>query len=100
MQEDRDIVRDISDSLGFGRSGASDSLVPFKGHEVQLDGEWVPTSQETWRSWLGPRRLWGVEYHGDVYELGTGDGSPPWRGARVCPCDTCQRHVAPDNRYN
>lgn len=94
-----DIVEAFQRELSHQPSPVSDGAIPFKGHEVLLGSEWMPSSPETWRSWTGLRRLWGVEYHGDVYAYGS-TGETPWRGLRHCYCETCQRHVESKFRPN
>lgn len=102
--ENRDIVRTISEAFQQELPSTSradeDAPIPFRGHEVELNGEWIPSSSDTWRAWCGRRRLWGIEFHGDVYAIGSPDGTTPWTGPRTCPCEACQRHVTPENRYN
>ena len=65
--------------------------------EVQVNAAWVVTDEEIFKSWTGPRRINGDEYHGPVYALGT---STVYTGARVCACSTCQSSVAARDRKN
>jgi hypothetical protein len=70
------------------------------GLEVEVEGDWIPTSIDVWRAWTGRRKLWGFEHHGPVYSFGHSDESPPYAGRRVCNCGKCQLHVKPELRPN
>lgn len=85
----------------LGPPPAEDGLPKGGPLEVQVHGEqWLPVSTEIWRAWTGPRRVWGIEYHGPVFPLGAADESKPYDGARVCRCRQCQEHVHPTARPN
>ena len=51
-------------------------------------GHRVVVSYYIFRSWTGRRYLNGVEYHGPVYILGSGDYASA-RQARACDCAEC-----------
>jgi hypothetical protein len=68
--------------------------------EILYADEWIAADRSVWRSWTGRRRLWGVEYHGDVYDVRTTDDDAAWDGPRTCHCVTCQRNVRPACRPN
>jgi hypothetical protein len=70
-----------------------------------FDGEeWIPATPELFRAWTGLRRIFGMEFHGPVWNFGTDPESTPeaqpYAGARVCTCSECQKHVAPQLRLN
>jgi threonine dehydrogenase-like Zn-dependent dehydrogenase len=67
--------------------------------EILIKDQWVSVQIDVWRAWSGLRTIWGHEYHGPVYALGTPTDTP-WTGARVCMCTTCQTHVEPKYRPN
>jgi hypothetical protein len=77
-----------------------DDVMPTTGLQVEVDGVMLPATREVWRSWTGPRAVWGVPWHGPIYAMGSADDSRPWDGPRVCRCGTCQEHVTPDSRAN
>lgn len=70
------------------------------GAEILSGDAWVAADKDTWRSWTGHRRIWGIEYHGPVYNYLSPEGSPPYTGRRVCPCAECQSNVMPTLRIN
>lgn len=70
------------------------------GLQIWDDGVWIPIERETWRSWTGHRAVWGIPYHGPVYEMGSSEDAEPWDGPRVCSCQKCQEHVALDAKVN
>ena len=87
----------------------ADVPLPEKLHDVAeatgpleiLSGDkWIASDKETWRSWTGLRRAWGIEYHGPVYNYLTPEGSPPYTGKRICRCGKCQESVEPTLRDN
>lgn len=77
-----------------------DTAPPKSGLDIEAAGSWLSVGGDVWRAWSGRRMLWGIEYHGPVYALGTPEGSQPWDGARTCGCHECQRHVRPELRPN
>jgi hypothetical protein len=86
--------------LSATSSDPSDLQLSNTGLQVQ-DGEtWMPATREVWRSWTGPRAVWGIPFHGPIYSLHSKDDATPWDGPRVCSCAECQRHVAPNDRPN
>ena len=68
------------------------------GLQVMSEGTWVPSTRELWTAWTGRRAVWGVEFHGPVYLVGTTDVT--WTGSRACPCARCQSTVVPGSRRN
>jgi hypothetical protein len=78
----------------------TDEIIPHEGLEVCLTGEdWIPTTGTLWRSWTGRRRIWGLEYHGPVFNIDRPDGTP-FAGKRSCGCSVCQEHVESKFRPN
>jgi hypothetical protein len=45
---------------------------------------------DLWSSWVDKRWIMGQEWHGSVYEFGSGD---LYVGPRICQCAKCQEHV-------
>lgn len=77
-----------------------DAPIPDVGLQI-WDGEvWIPSTAEVWRSYVGPRRVWGIDWHGPVYAVDDGDSGTPWRGPRSCGCPKCQEHVLPEYKPN
>lgn len=87
------LISDTSDSK-------RDVLLRPAHLEVFSNESWVIVDKETWRSWTGLRRVFGIEYHGAVYNYLTPEGSPPFTGKRICKCSTCQEHVAAPMKDN
>jgi len=78
----------------------TDEIIPHHGLLVEVaDGEWIPSTQILWRSWTGRRQVWGMEYHGPVFNVDR-DDSVPYAGKRVCSCSICQEHVIPAAKPN
>jgi hypothetical protein len=78
----------------------TDEIIPHVGLEVNVAGdEWIPATQVLWRSWTGRRKVWGMEYHGPVFNIDR-DDSVPFSGKRVCGCAICQEHVSPEMKPN
>ena len=72
----------------------TDEIIPHQGLAIEVaDGEWIPSTQVLWRSWTGRRKVWGLEWHGPVFNIDR-DDSVPYTGKRVCTCTICQEHVA------
>lgn len=94
-----DLIGRIEEALG-PVTFTNDDPVPSTGMEIQVQSDWFPADRQTWRSWTGSRRLWGVEYHGPVYVYMSPEGSMPFTGRRQCGCKTCQEHVLPHFRPN
>ena len=76
-----------------------DREIPHEGLYIRLldpAGEyWHPVVRELWSSYTGRRAVWGIEYHGPVFVEGQ---TTPWRGRRVCGCQTCQADVEASQR--
>ncbi len=53
--------------------------------EIEENGVRREVLQEEFRSYLGPRFLDGLSYHGPVYEPGT----DRLRSGRECRCEAC-----------
>jgi hypothetical protein len=71
----------------------TDEIIPHVGLTIEVaEGEWIPSTQVLWRSWTGRRKVWGMEYHGPVFNVDR-DDSVPYAGKRVCLCSKCQEHV-------
>lgn len=79
--------------------GETDTVFNHSGYEVRLNDDWVPSPPDVWRSWTGLRKLWGIEFHGDIYTYGENTATP-WKGFRECNCSVCQKHVSPQFKYN
>ena len=78
----------------------TDELIPHQGLAIEVaDGEWIPSTQVLWRSWTGRRSVWGLEWHGPVFNVDR-DDSVPYAGKRVCTCKICQEHVHPTAKPN
>lgn len=78
----------------------TDEIIPHDGLEVCLTGEdWIPASKGLWRSWTGRRRVWGIEFHGEVFNMDRPDDSI-FTGKRTCFCSVCQTHVEGKFRPN
>ena len=78
----------------------TDEIIPHVGLEVNIAAEeWIPATKVLWRSWTGLRKVWGMEYHGPVYNIDR-DDSVPFSGKRVCGCKICQEHVSPELKPN
>lgn len=65
-----------------------------------IEGEWEHSDLRTWRAWTGRRRVWSVEYHGQVYVIDSKDDSHPYTGKRTCRCSVCQTHVVAAAKSN
>jgi len=78
----------------------TDEIIPHVGLEVNVAAdEWIPATQVLWRSWTGRRKVWGMEYHGPVFNIDR-DDSVPFSGKRICGCKICQEHVSPEMKPN
>jgi hypothetical protein len=78
----------------------TDKIIPHQGLAIEVaDGEWIPSTQVLWRSWTGRRSVWGLEWHGPVFNVDR-DDSVPYAGKRVCTCTICQEHVHPTAKPN
>jgi hypothetical protein len=83
---------DQQDPLLFG----TDEALPLTGLEICTDhatDTWISADRNLWRSWTGRRKIWGIEYHGPVYNLDSPEDSAPWSGIRSCSCQICQKNV-------
>lgn len=78
----------------------SDDIAYTTGLEILVGEVWLPTERELWRAWTGQRRVWGIEYHGPVYNYMSSSDAHPYTGRRLCSCDACQAHVLPVNKPN
>lgn len=76
----------------------SDEAIPTTGFEVCLGDTWLPAEPRVWRSWKGPRKMWGQEYHGPIYMLDS--TSETYSGRRACSCSKCQEFVDAAHRPN
>lgn len=95
-----DLLDRIEEALGPLPTFTDDECVTTSGLEIDVSGTWTPADREMWRAWTGPRRFWGIEYHGPVYNYKSQEGSKPYTGKRLCNCQTCQEHVLPQFRPN
>ena len=78
----------------------TDEIIPHVGLTIEVaEGEWIPSTQVLWRSWTGRRKVWGMEYHGPVFNVDR-DDSVPYVGKRVCTCSKCQEHVESSMKPN
>lgn len=78
----------------------ADVVMGGGGAEILSGETWIAADKETWRSWTGHRRIWGIEHHGPVYNYLSPEGSLPYTGRRVCTCAECQANVTPTLRDN
>lgn len=78
----------------------TDEIIPHQGLAIEIaEGEWIPSTQVLWRSWTGRRSVWGLEWHGPVFNVDR-DDSVPYTGKRVCTCSKCQEHVESSMKPN
>ena len=90
-----EVAKQIEDAFALPATPfPTDEIIPHQGLTVEVaDGEWIPSTQVLWRSWTGRRKVWGLEWHGPVFNIDR-DDSVPYMGKRVCTCSVCQEHVA------
>lgn len=73
----------------------------YTGLQIEVaDDEWQNSDLRTWRAWTGLRRVWGLEHHGDVYDIASIDDCHPYTGRRRCQCNVCQSSVATETKSN
>ena len=93
----QDAVENVLSYLSTTSEG-TDKVLPTTGLEVCVGETWLPAEARVWRSWKGPRKMWGQDYHGPVYLLDS--ASETYGGRRSCSCATCQEFVDAPHRPN
>lgn len=96
-----EVTKQLEDAFALPTSASpTDEIIPHMGLEVEVaEGDWIPSTQVLWRSWTGRRKVWGIEYHGPVFNIDRDDSSL-WTGKRVCTCDKCQENVSSSMKPN
>lgn len=93
------LLKDIEDILGGPVDLPEEEGLDSGPVEVLRGDTWIPVSKEDFASWTGPRRIWGIEYHGPVTYKNCKNGSQ-YTGPRSCPCNTCQSTVESKFKMN
>jgi hypothetical protein len=93
----QEAVEKVLTQAAYESPSGSDVAPETTGFEVMLGEMWIHVEPSVWRSWTDRRRLWGQDYHGMVYNLGT---DLPYTGRRACNCLKCQESVEPALRPN
>lgn len=65
--------------------------------EVEYKDQVIATTNDIFDSWTGRRWINGTEFHGPVYNVGSGS---TYTGNRSCKCSTCQTDVLPHFKAN
>jgi hypothetical protein len=70
----------MSNSNDYFKTGAVPLDPNYKQTlEIWVDGAWVKTDEDTFRSFTGARMVNGGRYHGPVFKHGTDDVAVPFQ---------------------
>lgn len=98
MHTNEEIVSKLIQAMD--KQNVDDAQLQDTGLSVMLEGCWIPADRSLWRSWVGRRALWGIEYHGPIFDVESKNDDRPYEGPRNCGCKTCQSSVEPASRKN